>query len=100
MKREPSQRSLAIVLSCFILIFPAYLCFSSLSEIDVFSTEMGFENTDQDYQIADPKYGSDTPLVVVAFPPRFLPGLRPLKQFYQPYFPKLSLDQKACLLRC
>ena len=94
------QNSLAIVVSCFILVSPAYLCFSSLLEINVSSADMGFENPDQDYQFADQKYEADTLLLALAFPIKFLLGLSPFEQSHHSYFPEPSLNQKACILRC
>jgi len=94
------QNSLAIAISCFIVVFPAYLCFSSLLEVNVSSTDMSFENPDQDCQFADQKYESDTLPLAGAFPIRFLPGLSPFERSHHSYLPETSLNQKACILRC
>ncbi len=53
MKTDRTQTFLPLAISFFILIFPFYLCSSYFAEANVFSTDLGFDNADQDDQFVD-----------------------------------------------
>ena len=99
MKRRSIQNHLVIAISCIILIFPAYLRFSSYSEMSPFPADLNFENPDQDYQFDDHKCESDIFLLGI-FSIKFLPGVSLFEQSYHLFSPVSSLDQETFILRC
>ncbi len=99
MKKKSIQNHLAIAISCLILVFPAYLRFSSYSEMNPFPADLNFENPGQDDHLEDHKCESETFLLAV-FSIKFLPGASLFKQSYRLFSPVPSLDQEASILRC
>ncbi len=99
MKRRFIQNYLVIVVSCLILVFPAYLRFSSYSEMNPFPGDLNFENTGQDDQLDDYKCESETFLLAV-FSIESLPGVSFLEQSLRLSSPVPSLDQETFILRC
>lgn len=99
MKRRSIQNYLVIATFFFILTFPTYLLFSSLSEVNLFPTDLNFENLDQDYQFNDQEHESGTSLFGTFFV-KFLEEVCLFEQSYHPSSPAPSLDQKTCILRC
>ena len=63
MKSKSIQTLLVIAISSFIVIFPAYLRYADLSEIDLSSTDLIFENPDQDDQINDQQHECSAPVL-------------------------------------
>ncbi len=53
MKRSRIQTFLPIAISFFILVFPFYLRCSYFAEANLFPTDLGFENPDQEGQFGD-----------------------------------------------
>ena len=99
MKSMSIQILAVIVTSFFILFFPAYFRYTTLSEITIFSNDLNFENSDQDDQLQDQQHGSASFLLGV-FPTLFLPGANPFTQFCHFFSSAPSLDQKTSILRC
>jgi len=99
MESKSIQTFLAIVISFFILFFPAYFRYTNFSEITFFSTGLNFENPDQDDQLQDQQHGSASFLLSV-FPTLFLPGANPFTRVCHFFSSVPSLDQKTSLLRC
>jgi hypothetical protein len=99
MKSRSIQNLLVIVISFFILFFPAYFRYTNLSEITLFSTDLNFENPDQDDQLQDQQHGSASFLLSV-FPTLFLPEANPFTEFCHFFSSVPSLDQKTSILRC
>ena len=48
MKRKKGLRSLTVLISLFIFLFPAYSCYFTLLETNLFSADMSYESPDQD----------------------------------------------------
>jgi len=99
MKKKLTKDCLVIAISFFILVLPAYLRFSSLSEIDLFSTDLNFENSDQDDQFDDQRHEPDTFLFNL-FPVKSLPGVNFLKDSYKLFSAIPSGAHKIFILRC
>ena len=99
MKSRSIQILLVVVVSFFILFFPAYFHYAHLSEITFFSTDLSFENPDQNDQIQEQQHGSAS-FSLSVFPTLLLPEANPFTQFYDFFSSALSLGQKTSLLRC
>ncbi len=95
---EGIQIFLIVVVSLFILALPAYLHYTQISQIKFVSSDLSFENPDQEEGLADGEkelkvYGSSALLIV------FLLGVNLLE--HSPYlFQVLSLQQRIIVLRC
>jgi hypothetical protein len=99
MKKRPIQIFLAILISCYIFVFPAYFRYSALSDIDLFSTDLNYENSDQDDQLDVQQHESDAfPSNALSIP--FLPEANFFVEFSYCLFQLASFDQRACILRC
>jgi len=90
---------LVIVTALFILLFPAYLRCSNLAEVDLFSTDLSFENPDQDDQLFDQQDGSRA-FVLSGISITFLPGVNLFGQLPRFSFHTASLCEKTLILRC
>jgi hypothetical protein len=99
MKRRPIKQRLVIAISCFILVFPAYLLFSNLSEFNLFPTDLSFESPDQDDQLDGQQYQSGSLLSGVFFITS-LPGTDFTEQAHFFSFPLTSNPQNESILRC
>jgi hypothetical protein len=88
-----------IVITLFILLFPAYLRCSNLAEANLFSTDLSFENPDQDDQFVDQQNESKA-FALSVFPIICLPGINLSKQLPRFSFQTASFDQKLFVLRC
>lgn len=99
MKRRSIQNYLVVVTSFFILTFPTYRLFSNFSQMNLFPADLNFENADQDYQLNDLKYESDTVLLDASIVNSPL-EVSLFEQSYHLSSPVLPLDQKTCILRC
>jgi len=99
MKRKPIQILLVIVISSFTLVFPAYLLGTNLAGAKFLSTDLNFENPDQE----DVFFGYQSESKVffsIVFLIKLSPGTN---LFYQisPFCSLTSfLDQKTLILRC
>jgi hypothetical protein len=99
MKSGSIQILLVIVISFFILFFPAYFRYTHLSEITIFSTDLSFEIPDQDDQLQDQQHGSASFLQSVFSTP-LLPEANPFTRFCHFFSSAPSLGQKTSILRC
>ena len=99
MKSRSIQSLLVIAISFFILVFPAYLRYTNLSEMNFFPTDLNFENPDQEDQLQDQQHGSDL-FSLNVFYALSLPEANPFKQLCHFFSPVPSLDQKTSILRC
>jgi hypothetical protein len=93
------QIFLVIAISLLILLFPAYLPCINLSQTKSVSSDLSFENPDQEERLADNEeelnaYGPSALLIM------FLLDINLFGQSSH-FFPRsLSLFQKASILRC
>ncbi len=99
MKRRPIKHCLVIAISSFILAFPGYLRFSSLSEIDLFPTDLSFESPDQDDQLDDQQHKSGA-LLSSVFSITFLTITDFIEQSQLFSFPLTAHSQNKLILRC
>ena len=93
------QIFLVIAISLFILAFPAYLRCTNLSETKFASSDLGFENPDQENGLPD----NENELKVfgpTAFFTIFLLGTNLFEQSSHLFSQALSLRQKTFVLRC
>jgi hypothetical protein len=93
------QIFLVIAISFFVLTLPAYLRYIKLSEANVVSSGLSFENPDQQSERSD--YENE----LEGFGPgaisiTFLPGTSLLKQSFHSFSQELSPRQKPFILRC
>jgi hypothetical protein len=93
------QIFLVIAISFFVLTLPAYLRRTKLSEADFVSSDLSFENPDQQNELSD--YGNQ----LEVFGPSalciiFLPGTNLFEQSSHFFLQALSLSQKTLILRC
>jgi hypothetical protein len=58
--------SLAIAISFFISLSPAYFHYCNLTEADLFSTDLSFENPDQENPLVDQQKGSRVSVLSVS----------------------------------
>jgi hypothetical protein len=99
MKRRLIQTLLVIVISSFILVFPAYLHYSNLAGAKLLSTDLSFENPDQEDVFSDQQSQSKT-FVSIVFEIKFLPGTNLHGQMSRFCFLSSFLDQETLILRC
>ena len=99
MKSRSIQSLLVVAISFFILVFPAYLRYTNLSEMNLFPTDLNFENPDQDDQLQDQQHGSDL-LSLNVFYALSLPEANLFKQLCHLFSPVPSLEQETSILRC
>jgi hypothetical protein len=99
MKRRPIKQRLVIAISCFILVCPAYLLFSNLSEFNLSPTDLSFESPDQDDQLDGQQHQSGSLLSGLFFITS-LPGTDFIEQSHLFSFPLTSHSQNKSILRC
>ena len=99
MKRKLIQISLVMVICAFTLIFPAYLRCSNLAGAKVLSTDLSFENPDQDDVFFGRQNESKTFLSII-FLIELPPGTNLLDQISRFCSLTSFLDQKTLILRC
>ncbi len=99
MKRRSIQNFLVVATSFFVLTFPAYNLFSSFSQINLFATDLNFENPDQDYLFSDQKDESNTRLLD-GFTIKSTLDVTLFEQTYHLSSSVPSLGQEATILRC
>ncbi len=93
------QIFLVIAISLFILALPAYLRCTKLSQTKFVSSDLSFENPDQEEGLPDNEkelkvYGPSTLLII------FLLGTNLFEQSSQLFSQAPSLRQKTFVLRC
>jgi hypothetical protein len=90
---------LAIIFSFIMLVMPVYIHYSNLSEADVSSRDLCFENPDQDNLWAGDK--DESRVFGLNAPCDTLPLARDLlKMVYVSFSQTPSFDQNAIILRC
>jgi len=93
------QIFLVIAISFFVLTLPAYLRCTKLSEANLVSSDLSFENPDQQNELSD--YENELEVFgPSAFSTIFLPGTNLLQQSFHFFSQALSLRQKPFILRC
>jgi hypothetical protein len=90
---------LVIAISLFILALPAYLRCTNLSEIKFVSSDLSFENPDQENGLPDDENELKV-FVPTAFFTVFLMGTNLFEQSSHLFSQALSLCQKTLVLRC
>ena len=93
------QILLVLAISLFILALPAYLRCTKLSQTKFISSDLSFENPDQEEGLPDNEkelkvYGSSAPLIM------FHMGTHLFQQSSYLFFKTLPLHQRTVLLRC
>ena len=99
MRRKLVQISLVIVICAFILAFPAYLRCSNLAGAKLLSTDLSFENPDQEEVFSGQQNESKT-FVSITFLVKLPPGTNLFDQIFRSYSLTSFLDQKTLVLRC
>jgi hypothetical protein len=88
---------LTVTISFFVLVFPAYLLYNGVVEIDFPSAKPTFENLDQDYLLANQQNRSFVFGQCTSF---FILETYLFRQLPRLSFGISSLDQKPSVLRC
>jgi hypothetical protein len=98
MKRKPSKFYLTVLISVFVLVFPAFDYCSDLMDTDLFSTDLSFENLDQD----DSSKGihNSNPFLLSIFSISFLPQSNLSEKLSRCFYQLPSVDQETPVLRC
>jgi len=99
MERKLIQISLVIVICAFTLVYPAYLRCSNLAGAKFLSTDLGFENPDQE-DVFFGQQNESQAFVSIVFLIKLPPGTNLFNQISR--FRSLTsfLDQKTSILRC
>ncbi len=100
MKGNCIQTCLAPVISFFILVFPLYLTCSYFAEVNLSSTDLGFENPDQDDEFVDQQQDGSAAFVSTFSPFGFHPEMDLFKNSPCFFSQTPSFDQEALILRC
>lgn len=98
-KRKKGLRSLTVLISLFIFLFPAYSCYFTLAETNLFSADVSYESPDQDGLSMNPQsefkgFAASAPSV------SFFPVDNLFKWLLAFSYQTLSTDQKPLVLRC
>ena len=99
MKQRHIQILLVILISGLVLISPAFLHYSDLLDMDLFSTELNFENPDPDDQFDGEQHESDAFMANIFSMPSLAETClfqSPLYRFYQ----VIPINQETPILRC
>jgi hypothetical protein len=99
MKRNPIQIFLVIAVSVIILVFPAYFCCSNLAGVKLLSTDLSFENPDQD-DIFSYQPGQAKAFLSTTFTTKSLPEAILFEQTSHFLLLASFPDHKASILRC
>jgi hypothetical protein len=99
MKRKLIQISLVIVICAFTLVFPAYLRCSNLAGAKLLSTDLSFENPDQEDAFFGQQNESKT-FVSIVFLIKLPSGTNHFDQISRFCSLTSFLDQKTSILRC
>ena len=99
MRNRSIEIILAIAFSSFVVIFPAYLRYTGLSEIDLSSTDLILENPGQDDQLDDQQHESDAVELRIVSTPHLSEAelFNPVSSFCAP---ETSARLKISILRC
>ena len=100
MKNRPGriQPFLVIMISFLLVIWPAYLQYNDLIEIDFLSPNLTFENLDPDNLLSD-KQDKAISLLTFSLAISFL-GFFRTKHLSSPAFRIFAADQRISILRC
>jgi hypothetical protein len=99
MKRKLVQIFLVIVISTFTLVFPAYLRCSNLAGAKLLSTDLSFENRDQEDVFSD-QHNQSNAFVSIVFLIKLPPETNLFDQISRFCLLPSFLDQKTSILRC
>jgi hypothetical protein len=99
MRSKSIRLLLVVAISSSIIVFPAYLRYADLSETDLSSTDLIFENPDQDDQLNDQQHESDGVLLSL-LSVTFLPYTHLLNPFFLLSAPDITTRCKTSILRC
>ena len=99
MKRKLIRISLVIVICAFTLVFPAYLRCSNLAGAKLLSTDLSFENPDQEDVFFGQQNESNT-FVSIVFLINLPPGTNLFDRISRFCSLTSFLDQKTSILRC
>jgi hypothetical protein len=99
MGKRPIRIFLITAILSFLLLFPTYFRYTSLSETTLFPIDSNFENPDQDDQLDHQQHESGAILSSV-FSIIFLPGTNLIEQLYLFPFQLTSHSQSKSILRC
>jgi hypothetical protein len=99
MKKMLIQISLVIVICSFTLVFPAYLRCSNLAGAKLLSTDLSFENPDQE-DVFSGQQNEPKTFVSIVFLIKLPPGNNLFAQISRFCSLTSFLDQKTSVLRC
>lgn len=94
-----TETFLAITISAFILLFPAYLRCSNFAGAKLLSTDLSFENPDQEDLFSD-QHNQLKLFVSIVSPLKLFPGTNLFEDSCHLFPQALSLHQKTFVLRC
>jgi hypothetical protein len=100
MKRNHIQSFLSIAISLFILVFTFDLRCSYSAEANLFSTDLGFENPDQDDQFADHQQDGSKAFPLTFSPFGFLSKSNVFRHSLHFFSQTPSPDQENLTLLC
>jgi len=99
MKKKLIQISLVMVICAFTLVFPAYLRCSNLAGAKLLSTDLSFENPDQE-DVFFGQQNESQAFVSIVFLIKLPPGTNLFDQISRFCSLTSFLDQKTSILRC
>jgi hypothetical protein len=99
MKRKPVLIFLVIVISAFIVVLPAYFRHSNLKRAKLLSTDLSFENVDEE-SLLDDRQKQPKVFVPNAFLIMLYLGTNVFERISCFSYPTFSLDQTFLILRC
>jgi hypothetical protein len=99
MKRKPVLIFLLIVISAFIVAWPAYFRYSNLKRAKLLSADLGFESLDEEHLLIDRQKQSKV-FVSRAFSNVYHLGTDVFGQSSLYSYPTFSPNQTSTILRC
>jgi len=98
-RRRKGLHALTVLISVFIFLIPAYSCYFTLVETNLFSADMSYESPDQDGLSINPEseFRGFTAIAPSAF---FFPVSNLFKWLFDFSYHTLSTDQRPFVLRC
>ena len=98
-RQERIKSYLVLAISFLVVVYPIYLQYNNLSEIDLFSLNPAFEIIDQEDLLFHKE--SKAKIFTLSFSYEFSPfSLFFIGQFSSLSFPNVSVDQPISILRC
>jgi hypothetical protein len=99
MKRKPVLIFLVILISVFIVVWPAYFQYSNLKRAKLLSTDLGFESLDEENMSIDRQKQSKV-FVSRSFSNLSHLGTNVFEDISCFSYPTFSLNQTSTILRC